>query len=50
VRAAEDSVCFVLRAADLRIFIVRQPTILIQMAKVLARRLRTLDGAVLPCG
>jgi hypothetical protein len=50
VRAAEDSVCFVLRAADLRIFIVRQPTILIQMAKVLARRLRTLNGAVPLCG
>jgi hypothetical protein len=47
VRAAEDSVCFVLRAADLRIFIVKEPLILIQMAKVLARRIRTLDQAVL---
>jgi hypothetical protein len=47
VRAAEGSVCFVLRAADLRIFIVKEPMILVQMAKVLARRLRTSDRAVL---
>jgi CRP-like cAMP-binding protein len=47
VRAAADSECFVLRAADLRIFIVKEPLILVQMAKVLARRLRKLDEAVL---
>ena len=47
VRAAVDSECFVLRASDLRIFIVKEPAILIQMAKVLARRLKILDGALL---
>ncbi len=47
VRAAQDSECFVLRAADLRIFIAKEPLILVQMAKVLARRLRKLDESVL---
>lgn len=47
VRAAQESECFVLRAADLRIFIAKEPLILVQMAKVLARRLRKLEGSAL---
>ena len=43
VRAVVDSECLVVRAADLRVFIAREPAILVQMAKVLARRLRAMD-------
>jgi len=46
VRAAEDSECFVLRASDLRVFIVKEPAILFQIGRILARRLRLLDEAV----
>lgn len=46
VRAAEESECFVLRASDLRLFAAREPAILLQIARVLARRLKRLNEAV----
>ncbi len=39
VRATRPSECFVLKGADLRLFAFKHPSILIQMAGVLARRL-----------
>lgn len=45
VRAVEASECFVLKVSDLRVFALRHPSILMQMAGVLAHRLANLNKA-----
>jgi CRP-like cAMP-binding protein len=39
IRAAVDSACLVLRAADLKLMAFEHPTVLLRMARVLVRRL-----------
>lgn len=45
VRATQPSECFVLKDSDLRLFAFKHPSILMQMAGVLARRLATFIRA-----
>jgi hypothetical protein len=43
VRAVEPSECFVLKDADLYVFVYKHPTVLMQMAGALARRVAALN-------
>ena len=43
VRAVEPSECFVLKDADLYVFVYKHPTVLMQMAGALARRVSALN-------
>ena len=45
VRAVEPSECFVLKDADLYVFVYKHPTVLMQMAGALARRVSALNRA-----
>jgi CRP-like cAMP-binding protein len=39
VRAVEDSECIMVKSADLRLLAYRQPSVVLQIARVLAERL-----------